>query len=160
MIIPINLPAHTTKSSNKFPPQLAKLGTEEVVLIELQGAFQVEGDKSGQLAARINVENDAKPTLRIGHHLLEGKMVNLPKPLAVLVKKTANGSQPHSENLDTDAMDVEGMSRAEGDSKADGMCEYDMLAVVKRKVLFSKRPMPMVNMASIAAVSTDASAKP
>ena len=30
-----------------------------------------------------------KPTLRIGHHLLEGKVVSLPKPLAVLQRMCA-----------------------------------------------------------------------
>lgn len=71
----------------------------------------------------------------IGHNLLEGKIVNLPKPLAVLFKKSANG----------DAMEVDGERSNEGQ---DGTCEYDMVAVAKRKVLFSKRPMPMVNLAS------------
>ena len=108
MIIPINLPSSPSADGRRFPPQLAKLGTEEVVLLELQGAFHVEGDQRGQMAARLQMENEvyilqakaegrvnedilwqnSKPTLQVGHHLLEGKIVNLPKPLAVLYKKT------------------------------------------------------------------------
>ena len=57
MIIPINNPAHSKKPESRFPPQLAKLGTDEIILIELQGSFQVEGDSSGQLAARLNLDN-------------------------------------------------------------------------------------------------------
>ncbi|KAI5122925.1 hypothetical protein M0805_007603 [Coniferiporia weirii] len=131
MIIPINLPAHVPKSENKFPPQLAKLGSEEVVLIELQGSIEVEGSQWGQPIGRLKFdENDSKPTMLIGHNLLEGKIVNLPKPLAVLFKKD---------------IDVSGAGE---DSKGGATCEYDMVAVVKRKILFSKRPMPIVNMMS------------
>ena len=57
MIIPINPPVHSKKPETRFPPQLAKLGTDELILIELQGSFQVDGDPSGQLAARLNLEN-------------------------------------------------------------------------------------------------------
>ncbi|THH04527.1 hypothetical protein EW145_g5459 [Phellinidium pouzarii] len=152
MIIPINLAAHASKSETKFPPQLAKLGAEEVILIELQGSFEVEGNQSGQLAASLKLgENDSKPTMMVGRNLLEGKIVNLPKPLAVLVKKsTGRKTQRAQSSNSDDAIETE------GNFKGDGMCEYDMLAVVKRKVLFSKRPMPIVNMASVA---TDISVK-
>lgn len=57
MIIPINVPAHPSKPDGVFPPQLARLGTEEVILIELQGSFHVDGDQPGQLAARLKLDN-------------------------------------------------------------------------------------------------------
>ena len=75
---------------------------------------------------------ETKPTMLIGHNLLEGKVVNLAKPLAVLRRKGSSGN----------SMQVDGESSQEGAEKA---CEYDMVAIVKRKVLFSKRPMPVVN---------------
>lgn len=55
MIIPINLPSTSLSNpeTSKFPPQLAKLASDEVVLIELQGAFEVEGDAGGQVAAKL-----------------------------------------------------------------------------------------------------------
>ena len=57
MIIPINLsPPHS--DSAHFPPQLAKLGTDEVVLLELQGKFHVEGDPAGQLAAKLQMQDE------------------------------------------------------------------------------------------------------
>ena len=45
----------------------------------------------------------------------------------------------------------------DGDAdETDETVEYDMIAVIKRKVLFSKRPMPVVNVTSI---STNVGAK-
>ena len=78
----------------------------------------------------------------IGHHLLEGKIVNLSKPLAVLEKKSlkkGDGGDAGVEKMDVD------ISREDKDSSV----EYDIIAVVKRKVLFSKRPMPVINMANV-----------
>lgn len=75
----------------------------------------------------------------IGHHLLEGKVVNLPKPLAVLLKR-ANLTHKQRENTPG-----HGNGTAESnDGAGDGGTEYDIVAVVKRKLLFSKRPMPIV----------------
>ncbi|KAL5504223.1 hypothetical protein ACEPAH_8297 [Sanghuangporus vaninii] len=135
MIITINTPERSVRPITKFSPQLAKLGSDELILIELQGSFHVEGDASGQLAAQLSLDNETKPTMLIGHNLLEGKIVNLAKPLAVLRKK------------DDDLMQVDGESSQEDTGRA---CEYDMVAIVKRKVLFSKRPMPVVNTVSVA----------
>ena len=57
MIIPINLHPEFSKDGTKFPPQLAKLGTDEIILLELQGSFYTEGDAVGQQAAKLNLEN-------------------------------------------------------------------------------------------------------
>lgn len=89
---------------------------------------------------------ESNPTLLIGHNLLEGKIVNLSKPLAVLYKKSSSD----------DSMQVDRDPQV-GEQETEQITAYDMLAVVKRKVLFSKRPMPMVNVAS--SISTDVSAK-
>lgn len=50
MIIPINLspsPNPSDSPTNTFPPQLAQLGTSELVILEMQGSFHVEGAGSG-----------------------------------------------------------------------------------------------------------------
>ncbi|TFK49393.1 hypothetical protein OE88DRAFT_1683280 [Heliocybe sulcata] len=134
MIIPITLP-RSSSSAPSLPPALAKLGSSEVVLLELQGSLEVEGDRAGQAVGTLTFpeDNNAKPTLLIGHHLLEGKLVTLQKPLAVLHRAVLR-TNPTSHN----------------DEHGEGM-RYDMLAIVRRKIVFSKRPMPVVNAAAVKA---------
>ncbi|PAV16191.1 Erg28 [Pyrrhoderma noxium] len=107
MIIPINLHPESSKDGSKFPPQLAKLGTDEIILLELQGSFHTEGDAVGQQAAKLNLENENKPTLLVGHNLLEGKVVNLSKPLGVLVKKEVK-EDPDFMHVDSNEEEGEG----------------------------------------------------
>ncbi|TFK49386.1 hypothetical protein OE88DRAFT_422511 [Heliocybe sulcata] len=137
MIIPITLP-RPSSSSPSLPRALAKLGSSEVVLIELQGSLEVEGDRAGQAVGTLTFpeDNNAKPTLLIGHHLLEGKLVTLQKPLAVLRRAapTINSASHNDEH----------------EEKGEGR-RYDMLAIVRRKIVFSKRPIPVVNAAAVKA---------
>ena len=62
-----------------------------------------------------------KPTLKIAYHLLEGKLIKLQKPLAVLLRN--DGADPVS---------------------------FDMVAIVKQKLVFSKRPVPIVGASAVA----------
>lgn len=57
MIIPINI-ALAGPSSKPLPPQFAQYGTDEVVLVELQGALEVEGESSGQVVGKLSVDNE------------------------------------------------------------------------------------------------------
>jgi chromosome transmission fidelity protein 8 len=142
MIVPINI-REPSPSAIKLPSHLAKLGSDEIVLLELQGSLQVESvsdsARDGQMVGKLHIDNSSvspnsfprtvilsharqsKPTLTIGHHLLEGKIVNLSKPLAVLLRSGHNT---------TDADDHT-------------MPHWDLVTVVKRKIVFSKRPMPV-----------------
>jgi len=72
--------------------------------------------------------------LLIGHHLLEGKIVTLQKPLAVLHRA---GSRSGPE--DAEEMDVE-------ESK---QTSYEMIGLVRRKIVFATRPMPVVSPAAV-----------
>jgi hypothetical protein len=57
-MIPIRLNKWT---SPELPPQLAKLGSDEVIIIELQGTLEVESncesDRDGQIAAKLRVDD-------------------------------------------------------------------------------------------------------
>ncbi|KAF9223794.1 hypothetical protein BS17DRAFT_733588 [Gyrodon lividus] len=142
MIIPISVspPSHF---SPKLPPSIAKLGHDELFLIELQGTLDVEGSeitsKDGQLIGKLNTADMNKPTLMIGHHLLEGKVINLPKPLGVLHKDirdiVPSGGCPSGESTGP---------------KESEQLRWNVIAVVKKKVVFSKRPMPIAKPASTA----------
>ncbi|KAL4243254.1 hypothetical protein ABKN59_011499 [Abortiporus biennis] len=145
MIIPIHLPTPGSSSSNTLPPQFAQFGTDEVVLIELQGSLEVEGDKANQRVGKLSIDSTTKKsTLLIGHNLLEGKLVNLPKPLAVLHRNSSKYSSEQLENMDED---VEMDSKTKSEQKG-----WDVATVVRRKMVFAKRPMPMVGHAAPGAV--------
>ena len=55
MIIPINI-AVSGSSSQPLPPQFAQFGTDELVLIEMQGKLEVEGDMNGQYVGKLTVD--------------------------------------------------------------------------------------------------------
>lgn len=89
-------------SSSSAPAPLLALSPEgELVLIELQGSLEMEnvnaasgdegeGQTIGELIWGSRAED--KPTLLLSHHRLEGKLVNLAKPLAVLEKRQRVGN--------------------------------------------------------------------
>ncbi|KAF4582395.1 hypothetical protein EYR38_002515 [Pleurotus pulmonarius] len=167
MIIPVTL---STSPGAKLPAGLAKISHDEVVLIELQGALEVEttkpGERDGKVVGRLTIDEvtvrrflashttgltskRSKPKLMIGHHLLEGKIATLAKPLAVIHR--AN----HPQETSPDAMNCDqnmdqGQMGAEFDDDVEtgrtGNHQWEIIAVVKKKILFSNRPMPIVKL--------------
>ena len=76
MIIPINLhpePSPSSSSTCTFPPALAQFGSEGLVLIELQGSLEVEGDNIGQTVGKLSVETS---TVGCSSRYLTGIEVN------------------------------------------------------------------------------------
>ncbi|KIJ67017.1 hypothetical protein HYDPIDRAFT_85236 [Hydnomerulius pinastri MD-312] len=140
MIIPVTV-SPPSQFSPKLPPSIAKLGHDELFLIELQGTLDVEGSettgKDGQLIGKLNTADMSKPTLLIGHHLLEGKVVSLPKPLGVMHKELSHTVPSHPEGESSESKESEQVG-------------WKVVAVVKKKIVFSKRPMPITKPASTA----------
>ncbi|KAA1476227.1 hypothetical protein DENSPDRAFT_843128 [Dentipellis sp. KUC8613] len=141
MIIPITLPS-SGSASTPLPPTLAQIGSSELVLIELQGSLEVEGDKHGKSVGKLTIPDDdkSKPTLLIGYHLIEGKITNLPKPLAVLHRVSPSSLEP------SDAMDIDFETPSVPPSQPPPT--YTIRAIVRKKLVFSKRPMPMVGLSA------------
>ncbi|KAG2122783.1 Ctf8-domain-containing protein [Suillus clintonianus] len=132
--------------SNAFNPKLpscvANLGHDELVLIEMQGTLDIEcnedtSTRDAQFVGKLNLTNANKPTLIIGHHLLDGKVVTLPKPLGVMHRKETSKRY--------DCPGDEDSSRSAEDTSNPGV-SWGIVAVVKKKIVFSKRPMPIVNL--------------
>lgn len=74
------------------PAPLARLSPSgELVLVEMQGTLEMEGvdPRGGETIGTISFpkNNESKPVLQISHHRLEGSIVKLRKPLAVLEKR-------------------------------------------------------------------------
>jgi len=156
MIIPLTHPPKSSPDdlAPALPSALARLGSSELCLLELQGKLEVSGDKHGQLVGRLTIDDDmidgkGKPTLRIGHHLLEGKIVNLPKPLAILQR-----TSPQSRNMSDgdgnagvqclDNRDTKGGNK----SPPPAATSYAIRTVVRKKIVFSRRPTPMVGLSA------------
>ncbi|KAJ7679118.1 Ctf8-domain-containing protein [Mycena polygramma] len=143
MLISVNFPVPST-STPKLPPALAQISHDELILIELQGELEVEctsdSERDGRLVGRLCIDDAGKkPTLMIGHHLLEGKVAQLPKPLAILRRV---------QNADPDAMECDsddgGDSQSQAVEPTTSTVSWDAIAVITRKIVFSKRPMPIV----------------
>ncbi|KAG8869782.1 hypothetical protein FRC20_000853 [Serendipita sp. 405] len=108
---------------HSLPPSLASIGSNELVLLEFQGSIETEGDYTGEIIGNLDMTIESKPTLRIGHHLLEGKIASLPKPLAV-------------------------MRRTDSTSDSETPYSFDIVAIIRKKIIFSKRPTPIVETVS------------
>ncbi|RUS25073.1 chromosome transmission fidelity protein 8 [Jimgerdemannia flammicorona] len=129
-----------------------------MVMLELQGnietnATDLQGVKLGEL------EFDAKgtPFLTIGHHRLEGKLVKLAKPLAVVRRRdsSAGPSTPpaiaaHVMDIDSDALlpssppPASSQVAREHEATNKRMIVYDVVTVLKEKYVFKQRPELLV----------------
>lgn len=69
MLIPINIPEPS--SSVKLPTQLAKLGSDEIVLLELQGSLEVESvsdsARDDQMVGKLRVDDSTVSLSRVIH---------------------------------------------------------------------------------------------
>ncbi|KAF8150713.1 Ctf8-domain-containing protein [Crassisporium funariophilum] len=150
MLIPITI-ASSSSSNPKLPPGLAKISHDEIVLIELQGSLEVEcndpSERNGRLVGKLKMDEATnKPTLLIGHHLLEGKIAPLPKPFAILLRSGAV-RKPASPDIDEDDMVVDSTGIDPDVAVEDGeesSSSWTVVGVVKKKIVFSKRPMPVM----------------
>jgi len=142
MLIPITVTSESSSLSNpKLPSGLAKISHDEVVLVELQGSLEVEcnnpSERNGRLVGKLKMDDSTgKPSLLIGHHLLEGTIAALPKPFAVILRTGNPGP-----DLGNDAM-VIGSPADPGDHSVSS--KWSVVGIVKKKIVFSKRPMPVM----------------
>ncbi|XP_057328989.1 chromosome transmission fidelity protein 8 homolog [Microplitis mediator] len=92
---------------------------QEWAIIELQGNLEFHSSNSSDkcFIGDLYYEKNDTPVLIIGMHILHGKELVLPKPLAVLEKKTTDGTTG---------------------------TEYVVNAIVKKKLVFKGRPKPIV----------------
>ena len=76
------------------------------------------------------------PSLIIGHHLLTGRVTELEKPLAVLAKRS-----PQAPEL---AQDLGKTVEERYGQESGGGTEYEIVALVRRKLIFKNRPKPII----------------
>lgn len=156
MRIPITLQDFSSTSAT-LPPQLARLSSNEIVLIELQGSLEVEGDAGGELIGILKFDEAVRafipcildtvtsqcdvqdrPTLQIGHNLLEGKIVTLTKPLAVLHLVEATQTEA---GFDSNANSMQ----VDDPKDANTSKSFEIVSLIRKKISFPKRPRPLVH---------------
>lgn len=110
---------------------------------------------SGVCAGRLTDRDwraQAKPILRIAHHRLEGKLVTLTEPYAIL--KTTRDVDDDERASKRARLVLPARSSSPGGpvpssspvkpSGAPAVPKIEIVGVVRRKIVFSKRPEPMV----------------
>ncbi|CAI8010229.1 Chromosome transmission fidelity protein 8 homolog, partial [Geodia barretti] len=104
-------------------------------LVELQGQLETRDGApfDGMHMGDLHFDAQGTPSLIIGHHLLTGKVVELDKPLAVLAKRSSKDWGV----ANNDTMDHAG-------NQESGMIEYEIMALVRKKILFKNRPKPII----------------
>ncbi|XP_053679493.1 chromosome transmission fidelity protein 8 homolog [Anopheles nili] len=139
---------------------------EEWSIVELQGDLDVRGERimAGQFIGDLLYNKYGQPILIIGHHILQGRLQKIDKPLLVLEKCDLNSpdgveeetmldisqlTQTQSQDLDSTAHSVTSNrtildSTVAIEHKVVPKVEYRVRAVVRNKVLFKARPKPII----------------
>ncbi|KAL1918520.1 uncharacterized protein VTP21DRAFT_3180 [Calcarisporiella thermophila] len=111
----------------------AHIGSE-LVLLELQGTIETGDDEmsADELldVGKMKFSDNDIPYFTIGHHRLEGKLIKLDRPLAVIHKETAADSVNSTMIVNNDAEE-----RAE---------KYEVVSLIRHKYVFKQRPEPML----------------
>ncbi|XP_062579824.1 chromosome transmission fidelity protein 8 homolog [Saccostrea cucullata] len=102
----------------------------EWAIIDLQGSLETRKPVplGGKFVGDLHFTKQNVPILIIGHHILYGKVVDLEKPYAVIVKENSS---------DTD-------NPMDSDVKNDSSVNYVVKALIKKKLLFKQRPKPII----------------
>ncbi|GAA5928235.1 hypothetical protein JCM3775_000550 [Rhodotorula graminis] len=139
----------------------------EPFLVELQGSLEgptgepsagIEASKAphlidGARVGKVDLSDPKKPVLRIAHHRLEGKLETLLTPYALL--RTSRAPPPSSDDTAEPASKRPRLSPSPGPptttptpTTTTTTTRIELVALIRRKLVFSKRPEPLVDVSS------------
>ncbi|BGP50940.1 hypothetical protein JCM10450v2_006866 [Rhodotorula kratochvilovae] len=138
-------------------PPLLFIGNEPF-LVELQGSLEgptgeeCAGEEASKAAAamegvrvgKVDLSDPKKPVLRIAHHRLEGKLETLLTPYALL-RTTRTAPSPSSSSFEAPPAKRPRVAPRAGDEAG---TRVEIAALIRRKLVFSKRPEPLVEVSS------------
>ncbi|KAM0791944.1 hypothetical protein ACM66B_004195 [Microbotryomycetes sp. NB124-2] len=142
----------------------------EPFLIELQGSLEnplhdtqdssiaYDDLMRGVQVGKLDLQVPTKPILRIAHHRLEGKLVTLTEPYAI-IKTTRQSRQPSDDGGppvkrlrtadDDDAGSGESVAKVkEDEDEANVAPRIQVAGIIRKKLVFSKRPEPLIELSS------------
>lgn len=127
----------------QMPGDVAEWG-----LVELQGQLETR-DKvplDTMHIGDLHFNSKGTPQLILGHHLLTGKVVELDKPFAILRKRSVLDES----GLNDSRMELESGTELNQDKEAKSVCgEYEVVALISKKILFKNRPKPIITKTAI-----------
>lgn len=136
-IPPIPSPDESTTdqdpSRNHF---LRLLGSQELVLVELQGSISRLDPEELKLGKLVQ-EDTGRIYLVVGYQKLEGRVVDLKLPFAVLRQRQESSTEDEASNMQMDK-DSEEQSGRE--------VEMEVVEVCRKKLYFGSRPEPLNEM--------------
>ncbi|XP_041376372.1 chromosome transmission fidelity protein 8 homolog [Gigantopelta aegis] len=111
----------------------------EWAILDVQGDLETRHNVplSGKFIGDLHFTHKDAPVLLIGHHILYGKVVDLEKPLAVLIKNISADSA-----METNQSDDTSNTTDQSDDTSN--TKYTIQAVIKKKLLFKTRPKPII----------------
>jgi len=112
---------------------------------------KIRGSIFQSVLTTMHAIEQGKPTLLIGPHLLEGTINTLNKPLAVLTRVLASAKVTTPEGRGKDTMEIGHENNKEDrpvTSPLTPPTQWKAVGIVKRKIVFAKRPMPIVGRSS------------
>lgn len=126
-------------------PFLRLTNSNELLFLEIQGSI-AKLDDSEKRIGKIVQEENGKIYLLVGYQKMEGRIVHLEKPFAVLRRSRKNDGNGCA---GTDGDDEASRMRV-GDSREEdnletrvGRAELELIEVIRRKIFFGIRPEPI-----------------
>ncbi|XP_011451691.2 chromosome transmission fidelity protein 8 homolog [Crassostrea angulata] len=100
----------------------------EWAIVDLQGSLETRQPVplGGKFVGDLHFTKQNVPILIIGHHILYGKIVDMEKPFAVIVK------------------DESSETATDRDTDKNTSVNYVVKALIKKKLLFKQRPKPII----------------
>lgn len=108
-------------------------------LVELQGQIETRDQVpfNGMHIGDLHFNSKGVPSLIVGHHLLTGKIQSMEKPFAILKKRNPIQDMNYNES----ALQVQ--------NNVVHNTEYEIVALISKKIIFNNRPKPIITKTGI-----------
>ncbi|RLN97714.1 hypothetical protein BBJ28_00007798 [Nothophytophthora sp. Chile5] len=130
-------------------PVCVDAAAKEWSLLEFQGdviagAGSNPADMRGLDIGTLRFGEGGEITLRIGNHILAGKVAKLAKPFAILQQHKQREGASVEPDVDVDMEQASAQSDSGDASGASDQVRYEVVGVARTRVIFGSRPKPVL----------------